>query len=388
MATKTDLSNDSLNRAKVSLTLTESATNPNSNTSTLSWTAAVQDGNTSYGGYNYDQGSWTVIVEGVTKATATGKSYDFGSGVISSPYFPRSASGTVTVTHDSDGTAEATASIIFDGESNPAGAAATSWTSASPFVLSTFDGPGTPAAPTLTRLESSPTSIGVTSATTTSGDASITRYEYDYSTNGTSWGSNITSLGASTSGTISGLTSTQGYYVRTRAISYAGIVNGWGYGAWSPSTFKAGIPSQPGQPVISNLVTNNLTLTWTAPSTNGGATISSYRVQATTNGGANWATIKMDITSTTTNLTGLTIGATYQFRIVAINSTGYSEASDPTAELLISAYGYRYNGTTFTAITNAKIYVGIGGIGADANGWRTVENVKKYTASGWTPLET
>ncbi len=385
MATKTDLSNDSYNRAKVSLTLTESATSPSTNTSTVSFTAAVQDGNTSYGGYAYSNGSWNVTIDGVVKYSASGESYDFGSGVISSPYFPRSRSSTVTVTHDPDGTASITASMWFDGADAPAGYASVSWSSGSPFNLTTFTGPGTPTAPSLTRSVS--TSIGVTSATTTAGSAPITRYEYDYSTDGTSWGSHVTSLGSGTTGTITGLTSTQGYYVRTRAISYAGIVDGWGYGDWSASTFIAGVPSTPDAPTISNVVTNTLTLTWTAPAGNG-ATISSYRIEATTDDEATWSTLASGIASTTYNATGLTIAATYKFRIIAINSTGESSPGSSSAAQFISAYGYRYSGTSFAPIVGAKIYVGLGGPGADAEGYRTVQSVQKYTATGWKPLET
>jgi hypothetical protein len=388
MTTKTDLSNDSYNRAKVSLTLTESSYNADTNTSVVSYTAAVQDGNSSWGGYNYSEGSWSVVVDGVTKASASGKSYDFGSGVISSPYFPRSTSSTITVVHDDDGSASITASITFDGNSNPAGVASTSWTSASPFVLTTFTSPGIPTSePTLTRSGSSPTTISATSAGSLSGSASITKYQYRYSTDNATWSSGIDFTDPSKiSGPITGLTSTQKYYVQTRAVSYASA--SWGYGGWSSSASIAGIPTAPGTPSISNVVANSLTLTWTVPSSDGGATVSSYKVQATTDNGTTWTTIKTGIAGLTTNLTGLTIAATYKFRIIAVNSTGDSDAGTASDAQFISAYGYRYDGSNPVPITSAKIYVGVGGPGADANGFRTVQSVQKYTASGWQPLET
>jgi hypothetical protein len=63
--------------------------------------------------------------------------------------------------------------------------------------------------------------------------------------------------------------------------------------------------------------------------------------------------------------------------------------------LFLSAYGYRFSGTyPPTPVNLAKIYVGIGGIGADANGWRTVQNAKRYVANagsgspGWIDLTT
>jgi hypothetical protein len=137
-------------------------------------------------------------------------------------------------------------------------------------------------------------------------------------------------------------------------------------------------------------VANSLTLTWTAPSSDGGATVSSYKVQVSTDNGSTWTTKTTGITFPTTltaNLTGLAIAATYKFRIIATNSTGDSAAGTASVAQFISAYGYRYDGSTFIPITNAKIYVGVGGPGADANGWRTVQNIQKYGSGGWTSLQ-
>jgi hypothetical protein len=398
-ASDSDLTNDSYNRGKVAINLLTATPDPNNNQTTITWNVVVSDGNSSYGGYNYNSPSGsggratgtitaaTVVgdssISGTSTYTSAYGSYDFGSGVISSPYFPRTSSTyTAIIAHDTTtGQANVTGKATFDGGTGPAGDASASTGSV---ALTDFSGPGTPAAPTVTRLSSSPATLNILSASTTSGSASITRYEYSISES---------SGGTGTPGTLSGttavsVTATTGYYVKTRAISWDGGEGSWGYGAWSPTTFVAGIPTAPGTPSISNVVANSLTLTWTAPSSNGGAAVSSYKVQATTNDGSTWTTIKTGVTGLTTNLTGLTIAATYKFRIIAVNSTGDSDAGTASVAQFISAYGYRYNGTAMTPITSAKIYVGVGGPGADANGYRAVQSVKKYTATGWQSLET
>ena len=399
LATKSVSTDDSYNRGKVTSNLLTQVPDPANNQTTITWNVVVSDGNTSYGGYNYDspngQGAYATgtpvyssgaaYSSGTTSFNTGYQSYDFGSGVISSPYFPRTLGPYSTViSHDVlDGTAGIVIKSVLQGNANPLGYA----TASTPvYALDTFVGPGTPTAPTVTRLSSSPGTISILSDTVSAGSVGSVTYQYSYGTTSTATGSGSGNLSGTTS--VSVPSSTTGYYVKTRAISWDGGEGSWGYGAWSPTTFVAGIPTAPGQPSISNVVANSLTLTWAAPSSDGGATVSSYKVQASTDGGTNWTTIKTGVSGLTTNLTGLTIAATYQFRIIAVNSTGDSSAGTASASQFISAYGYRYNGTGLTAITNAKIYVGVGGPGADANGWRTVQNVQKYTSGGWSPLQT
>lgn len=62
----------------------------------ISWSASVTDNNPSFTGFGTSGASWTITVAGQTVATVSNASYDFGTGNVASPYFPRSQSGTVT----------------------------------------------------------------------------------------------------------------------------------------------------------------------------------------------------------------------------------------------------------------------------------------------------
>ena len=347
MAESAAYTNDDRNRAYLYLNVYEQSTSPANNQSTVYWNASVSDGNGSFGGYSYSDGSWSVTVNGVSRASASGQSYDFGSGVIGSPYFPRSESGTFVVNHNTNGTAGPIAgSASFNGNS-PAGSASVSVSAA----LTTFTAPGAPsAAPTLTRT--SPfTTIGITSAVASSnGSLAPTRYDYDYNTDNTTWGNNITSMGAGATRVSSKnlLSSTTGYYFRTRAVSNQS--NTWGNGAWSASAFKAGVPSAPAS-ISTSRSGLSVTVTVTASATNGGATITGYTVERSTDG-TTW-TNPQSMTSLSYTYTNLTPGFNYLFRAYATNSTGNS-ATVTSSSVFVSAYGRRYVTASISEATSGS----------------------------------
>ena len=79
----------------------------------VSWSASMVDNNASLGGFGYgnpgvpEGASWSITIGGIAVASASYVSYDFGSGVIASPYFPRADSGTLSIgagTHTVTGT--------------------------------------------------------------------------------------------------------------------------------------------------------------------------------------------------------------------------------------------------------------------------------------------
>ena len=70
-------------------------------------------------------------------------------------------------------------------------------------------------------------------------------------------------------------------------------------------------------------------LSWTAPSDDGGATITGYKVEVSTNG-SSWSNLVANTRSTSASYThsGLAAGSTRQYRVSAINSAGTSTASN------------------------------------------------------------
>jgi Cellulose binding domain/Fibronectin type III domain len=92
-------------------------------------------------------------------------------------------------------------------------------------------------------------------------------------------------------------------------------------------------PSAPGQPVASNLssstssnTSGTATLTWPA-STAGTNPVADYKVYQQGSGGT--STLVATVTSTSVSLTGLTIGASYTYNVVAVDSQGNPSLPSP-----------------------------------------------------------
>ena len=169
------------------------------------------------------------------------------------------------------------------------------------------------------------------SAPVSNGGASVTDYAIQFSTDGTNWTLFTDSVSTSTSATVTGLTNGTSYVFRVAAVNSAGT------GAYSIASTSVTPFTTPGTPT-SVLVTRGnaqVSLSWTAPTSNGGNAIIQYRVQYAPEGGDDYSTWSSSIstlsTSTSYTVTGLTNGTSYKFRVVAANSAGngtYSSASD------------------------------------------------------------
>jgi hypothetical protein len=62
----------------------------------ISWSASVTDNNPSFSGFGTSGASWTVTAGPYTLVSESNRSYDFGTGNVSSPWFPKSAGSTLT----------------------------------------------------------------------------------------------------------------------------------------------------------------------------------------------------------------------------------------------------------------------------------------------------
>ena len=74
--------------------------------------------------------------------------------------------------------------------------------------------------------------------------------------------------------------------------------------------------------------TSTINLTWDAPSNDGGASISGYRIEVSSNGGTSWTNLVGNVGSTTYAHTGLDAGTTRHYRVSAINAVGTGTASN------------------------------------------------------------
>jgi len=296
------------------------------------------------------------------------------------------------VTHNANGSKTI---VISVGGGLPQSSWTTTTGSASIDLTDFIYPPSAPSgAPTLSR-SSNGTSITITSqAATPDNNGPITDYRVQTSTDGSSWYSIAGTLNANTSMgvdavyTYVGANALTTYYFRTFARA-SSAPTAYQYGPVSASSSIVGIPSAPATITLARTGKNVLVTAGNATGTG----ITGYYVQASSNDGSSWSTAEL-MTSQQYNYTTLTSGLTYIFRVYAVNSIG-SSAFTTSSSLFVSSYGYkRAVDNTWTALQSSRIYVGIGGIGADANGWRTVQNVKRYVSDagsgspGWIDLTT
>ena len=154
------------------------------------------------------------------------------------------------------------------------------------------------------------------------GGSAITTYQYS-TDGGATWrdrtlGSTasplvITTL--STDGTTS-LANGTTYAVAIRAVNDAGNGSASATVTATPltlATVPTGLSATPGD--------QSVVLSWTAPSSNGGAAISNYVIEYSSNAGSTWTTFAHTASSSTSiTVTGLTNGTAYVFRAAAVNS--------------------------------------------------------------------
>ena len=158
----------------------------------------------------------------------------------------------------------------------------------------------------------------VWSAPANNGGSAITGYNIQYSTDaGSSWAAHSGTDASTTTTTITGLTNGQRYEVQVRAVNVRGP------GAWSHSTsvIPGTVPAAPDAPALTP-GDGQLALVWRAPADNGGAAITDYNVHYSTDAGSSWANHPFTGTGTSTTITSLDNGQSYQVQVQAVNAHG------------------------------------------------------------------
>jgi titin len=92
------------------------------------------------------------------------------------------------------------------------------------------------------------------------------------------------------------------------------------------AAFAATVPDAPAGVSATAVSPTQINLMWSAPANNGGASITSYKIEFKSGGGS-YTTLVASQTTTDYSHTGLVTGTTYSYKIYAINSVGTSIAS-------------------------------------------------------------
>ena len=179
-----------------------------------------------------------------------------------------------------------------------------------------------PGAPTIGTATAGNASATLTwTAPTNDGGSPITGYEITPFIGAT--GQTPIDVGNVTTDDITGLTNGTAYTFTVAAINSIGT--GDPSGASNAVTPEP--PTLPGAPTIGTATAGNAsaTLTWTAPSSDGGSPITGYEITPFI--GATGQT-PIDVGNVTTDdITGLTNGTAYTFTVAAINGVGTGDAS-------------------------------------------------------------
>ena len=155
------------------------------------------------------------------------------------------------------------------------------------------------------------------------GGAAITGYKIEYAASPYSSYTVLTANTGTTatSATITGLSNGTSYKIRISATN----LNGFGATAESGVIVPSTVPGAPTASGASDNASTESEVTWTAPASNGGASITDYVVQYSTSStfASSVTTFNEGVSAAlTATVTGLTNGTTYYFRIAAVNASG------------------------------------------------------------------
>ena len=184
------------------------------------------------------------------------------------------------------------------------------------------------------------------------GGKTVTDFTVEVSTDGgKTWRSAKTTPSTSVSYTVAGASPGTNYLVRVAAKSEVGsslFLQG------SVKTL-ATLPGAVQNLTISKVSYRTLTLGWSLPLSNGGSSLTNYKIEFSSNGGSSWVEIQHPVSASRSfNVTGLTRDRTYKFRISAINGAGVGPATESTSA------------TTLVAAPSAPQQISVTNITADS----------------------
>ena len=287
---------------------------------TLSWTAAASDGGAAITSYTID--------------------YDTDMNFSSSPTTVPTV--TAVTSHAVSGLTNGTPYYFRVAAVNSVGTGAY-YPGATDAAVTATPAPTAPSAPSALTAAAANTAVTLSwTAPTSDGGAPITSYTIDYDTdmNFSSSPTTVPTVTAVTSHAISGLANGTPYYFRVAAV------NSVGTGAYYPGATDAAVtatpaPTAPSAPsaLMAAAANTAVTLSWTAPTSDGGAPITSYTIDYDTdmNFSSSPTTVPTMTAVTSHAVSGLANGTPYYFRVAAVNSVGTGAYYPGATDAAVSA---------------------------------------------------
>jgi titin len=149
---------------------------------------------------------------------------------------------------------------------------------------------------------------------------------------GTSWQAYDDGVSIDPSMTIADLVNGSSYVFRVAAVDDSQQAGDWS--AQSDPVTPAGLPGPPSGVVVSR-GNGSVDLAWTAPAFENGAAVTSFVIESSENGEP-WGFAADVAVESFTTIGGLVNGASYVFRVAAVNAVGQGEYSD-ASELVVPA---------------------------------------------------
>ena len=295
--------------------------------------------------------------------------------------------GTTATTYAHTGLAAGTERHYRVSAINTAGAG-----TASNVASATTSAAGAPGAPTdLTATADGRTEIDLAwTAPADNGGSAISGYRIEVSSDG---GSNWSDLVSDTASTATSYEHTNLDPGTTRHYRVS-AVNTAGTGSASNVAHATTDAAPPGAPTGLTATADGKTeidLAWTAPDDTGGAAVSGYRIEVSTDGGSNWADLvaSTGTTATTYAHTGLAAGTERHYRVSAINSAGTGSASN-VASATTTAAGAPGAPTGLTATADGRTEIDLAWTAPGDNGGSAISGyrieVSSDGGSNWSDL--
>ena len=103
-----------------------------------------------------------------------------------------------------------------------------------------------------------------------------------------------------------------------------------GVGSSSPAVALQAVPGAPTGVAGTSNDSHSSSVSWSAPTNDGGASITGYVVRYSSNSGSSWTTATSSASSSPYSVTGLSDGTSYIFEVAATNSVGTGAFSSPS----------------------------------------------------------